>query len=732
MKNLISVLKFITVFLFVFLFGAENNLPKIGLVLSGGGARGIAHIGVLKALEEEGIVPDYITGVSMGSIVGGLYAAGYSADSLEQIVRNADWSAILSGDISEKDVIFEEKRAFRQELFTMPVRNWKISPPSSLIQGQQISAMLQYYTFPVATVNDFDSLDIPFKTVAVDIEKCEPIIFDSGVLADALRASMAIPSAFSAIEINGRLLVDGGMMHNFPVQEALDMGADFIIGSYTGRELFKKEDLNSMTAIMAQISSFSGILDSEEEKSKVDILIEHEFGDISLTDFDMADSLIKLGYESSQKQIHELKKVRSRNSYRVSDLKSRAIMIDGIHVDGNELLNDSQIIKHLGIKPGDHIDQDMMKEKMDKLYGLSLFNKIDYAISKESGNNILFIRCTEKAASNLNTSLYFSNSLAFGLNLTYLHRNLWQDNSRLTIAAYLSRYYRIYGEYGAYIGDNHKFWKYVSFETSRENRTATYLDETIDYDYYNTDIYTGIAYFPMENNRISLNVSDNTTYLSPINRDNDTLRYIFFNEVALNLTYEFNTLDDYYFPTKGAEFYLRESIVRPIYTYLSSVVHDVSELEGFKSYIQTFFRYRHYFKLGKSTLGLRANTVFTYSGSKDIARYAPIGGEKINNKYSLPFWGFRSNEFISRNAFGAGLSFYREFENEFRIGLHFDSYSIQDLEDQNQFNPHFGFGVDIGYQTIIGPFKFGIMNGISPESDILFNPSLFFSIGYLI
>ena len=732
MENFISILRLIAIVLFSFLFGAENNLPKIGLVLSGGGARGIAHIGVLKALEEEGIVPDYITGVSMGSIVGGLYAMGYSADSLEHIVRNADWSAILSGDISEKDVIFEEKRAFRQELFTMPVRDWKISPPSSLIQGQQISAMLQYYTFPVATVNDFDSLDIPFKTVAVDIEKCEPIIFDSGVLADALRASMAIPSAFSAIEINGRLLVDGGMMHNFPVQEALDMGADFIIGSYTGRELYKKEELNSMTNIMAQISSFSGILDSENEKSKVDILIEHEFGDITLTDFEMADSLINIGYRAAQKQIHELRKVRSNNTHRETRLKSRAIKVDRIQVEGNKLFNDAQIIKHLGIEPGDLIDQDMMKEKMDKLYGLSLFNKIDYAISKESGNNILCIRCTEKAASNLNTSLYFSNSLAFGLNLTYLHRNLWQDNSRLTIAAYLSRYYRIYGEYGAYIGDNHKFWKYVGFETSRENRTATYLDETIDYDYYNTDIYTGIAYFPMENNRISLNVSDNTTYLSPINRDNDSLKYILFNEGSFNLTYEFNTLDDYYFPTQGAEFYLRESMVRPLYTYLSSVVHDLSELEGFKSYIQTFFRYRHYFKLGKSTLGLRANAVFTYSGSKDIARYAPIGGEKINNQYSLPFWGFKSNEFICRNAIGGGLSFYRKFENKFRFGFHFDSYSIQDLEDQNLYIAHYGLGVDVGYQTIIGPLKFGIMNGISPDSDILFNPSLFFSIGYLI
>jgi NTE family protein len=711
---------------------AENNLPTIGLVLSGGGARGIAHIGVLKALEEEGIVPDYITGVSMGSIVGGLYAAGYSADSLEQIVLNADWPSILSGDISEKDVVFEEKRAFRQELFNMPVRDWKISAPSSLIQGQQISAMLQYYTFPVATISDFDSLDIPFKTVAVDIEKCEPVIFESGILADALRASMAIPSAFSAIEIDGRLFVDGGMMHNFPVQEALDMGAEFIIGSYTGRSLYKKEELNSMTNIMAQISSFSGILDSEKEKTKVDILIEHEFGDITLTDFEMADSLIEIGYRAAQKQIMELKKVRSINSHRLNDVKSFAIKVDNIQVEDSELLDNDQIIEHLGIKAGDYIDQNMMKEKMDKLYGLSLYDKIDYAISSEDGKNTLHIRCHERVKSNINTSLYFSNSLSFGINITYLQRNFLLKNSRLMLAAYLSRYYRLNGEYGVYLTKNNKLRANLGFESSREKRIATYFNEEIDYDYYNTDIYAGLAYYPLMNNRVGLNISDNTTYLSPINRDNDSLRYILFNEGSLNLTYEFNTLDDYYFPTQGAEFYLRESLVRPLYTYLSSVVYDLNELEGFKSYIQTFFRYRHYFKLGKSTLGLRANTVFTYEGSKDIARYAPIGGEKINNQYSLPFWGFKSNEFISRNAFGGGFSLYRDFENKFRFGLHADSYYIQDLADPGQFNMHYGFGVDFGYQTIIGPLKFGIMNGISPNSDLIFNPSLFFSIGYLL
>ncbi|MEA3392958.1 MAG: patatin-like phospholipase family protein [Candidatus Marinimicrobia bacterium] len=732
MKRIKAFVIGILIYSFTVLSAVESEMPKLGLVLSGGGAKGFAHIGVLKALEEEGIVPDYITGVSMGSIVGGLYAMGYSADSLEQIIRNADWDAILSSDISEKDVIFEEKKNLRQELFNMPVENWKISVPSSLIQGQQISAMLQYYTFPLATVRDFDSLQIPFKTVAVDIEKCEPVIFDTGNLADAIRASMAIPSAFSAIEIDGNLYVDGGLMHNFPVQEALDMGAEFIIGSYTGGDLYEKNELNSMTAIMAQISNFSGIKDSEREKKKVDILIDHEFGDITLMDFDMADSLLKLGYKTAQKQIQKIREVKTYNTNRVDILTRKQIKIDHISIEGNHIADEELILKYLGINEGDTINQELIKRKIEKLYGTSLFNKIDYAISKKTDKNTLHIRCNEKTASNVNTSLYFSNTHSIGLNLIYLHRDLLLKNSRLTLAVYLSRYYRVKGEYGVYLGKSNKLWTNVGFETSREKRIVTYFDEVIDYDYFNTDIYTGIAYYPLENNKVGLNISNNTTYLSPINRDNDSLKYIFFNDLALNFTYEFNTLDNYYFPTRGAEFYLRQSFVSPMYTYLSSVVYDIGELEEFRSYIQTLFRYRHYLTLGKSIMCLRANTVLTYGSSKDIARYAPIGGERINNKYSLPFWGFKSNEFISRKAFGAGLSFYRKFENKLRFGFHFDSYLIQDLIDPTQTNEHFGIGADFGYQTIIGPLRVGVMNGISPQSDILFNPSLFFSIGYLL
>ncbi len=732
MKNYVSIFRVLAICLFTLVHAAENNLPKIGLVLSGGGAKGFAHIGVLKALEEEGIVPDYITGVSMGSIVAGLYAMGYSADSLEYIVRHTDWKAILSSDISERDVIFEEKKNFRQELFNMPVENWKISAPNSLIQGQQVSAMLQYYTFPVAMINDFDSLQIPFRTVAVDIEKCEPVIFDSGNLADAIRASMAIPSAFSAIEIDGALYVDGGLMHNFPVQEALDMGADFIIGSYTGGVLYKKEELNSMTAIMGQISTFSGIKDSEREKKKVDILIEHEFGNINLMDFNMADSLINLGYKTAQQQIDKIRKVKTQNTKRENNLTKKKIVIDHIVIENNKIADDELLMKYLELKEGDIIDQELIKRKIEKLYGTSLFNKIDYGISHEGNKNTLHIRCSEKTATNINTSLYFSNTHSFGINLTYLHRDLWLKHSRLTLSAYLSRYYRINGEYGVYLGKNNKLWANLGFETSKEKRSVSYFDEEIDYEYYNTDVYTGIAYFPLENNKVGLNISDNTTYLNPVNRENDSLKYIFFNDLALNFIYEFNTLDDYYFPNRGAEFYLRQSFVSPMYTYLSSVVYDIGELDEFQRYIQTFFRYRHYFELGKSIMCLRANTLITYGSSKDIARYAPIGGERSNNKYSLPFWGFKSNEFISRKAFGAGVSFYRKFENKLRFGFHVDSYLIQDLIDPSQTNEHYGFGFDFGYQTIIGPLRFGFMNGISPDRDIVFKPSLFFSIGYLI
>ena len=210
---------------------ADRQRPRVGLALSGGGAKGFAHIGVLKVLESAGVPIDCISGTSMGSIVGALYAIGYSVDEIEAIALESDWEDIFSDAITRRDRPIEQKLVEDRYLLSLPLVGTKIGLPRGLIAGQKVSALLDRLTLPVHGQTSFRELPIPFSCVATDIVTGEAVVLDSGFLPEAIRASMAIPSAFTPVEIDGRLLVDGMLVRNFPVQDVIDLGADLVVGS---------------------------------------------------------------------------------------------------------------------------------------------------------------------------------------------------------------------------------------------------------------------------------------------------------------------------------------------------------------------------------------------------------------------------------------------------------------------------------------------------------------------
>jgi len=204
------------------------------LVLSGGGAKGIAHIGIIKAMEKEGLYPDYIAGTSMGGIVGGLYATGYSADKLDTIVRSIDWGLVLSNNIPLNYISYEEKEYYNRYLVEFPIVKGKLKLPSGMIEGQMLSDVLTHYTWPSMKYESFDDFPIPFRCFATDVSTGKQITFKDGPLSEALRASMAIPTAFTAADLDTTLAVDGGVVNNFPVEELFKMGADIVIGVNLG------------------------------------------------------------------------------------------------------------------------------------------------------------------------------------------------------------------------------------------------------------------------------------------------------------------------------------------------------------------------------------------------------------------------------------------------------------------------------------------------------------------
>ena len=262
------------------LFAAEAAKPKVGLVLSGGAARGLAHVGVLKALEEQGIHIDAIAGTSMGAVIGGLYASGYKIDELEKLALSIDWQEALSDAPEREDVPFRRKQDDRDFLVKQKLSfrdDGSLGLPLGVIQGQNLALLLESLLAHSSDIRDFDKLPIPFRAVATDIVNGEKVVFRKGHLPQVIRASMSIPAVFAPVEINGQLLVDGGMVDNIPVDVAREMGVDIVIVVDIGTPLRGRKQLNTVFDILNQSITLMTRSNSEVQLASLkpdDILIQ--------------------------------------------------------------------------------------------------------------------------------------------------------------------------------------------------------------------------------------------------------------------------------------------------------------------------------------------------------------------------------------------------------------------------------------------------------------------------
>ena len=304
--------KFPFLILFVFiifsqLVFAQNKKPKVVVVLSGGGAKGIAHIPLLQTLDSLGIVPDLIIGTSMGSIVGGFYAMGYSGDSIATITKNANWDELLGGKTALKDVSVEEKSEYGKYLVDFDFIKGKPKMSSSLVNDQNLREFLALYAYPVFNIHDFDSLPIPYRAMTTDIVNGKEVLLEEGSLVMAMRASMSIPSIFKPVVYNDALLVDGGILNNFPTDVAKKMGADIIIGSDVGGGTATKEELQDIISILFQSAMLTGKIKNPASRKLCDILIDHLPNlTYSTGDFNNSNEIYEEGKIGTSQKIDEL------------------------------------------------------------------------------------------------------------------------------------------------------------------------------------------------------------------------------------------------------------------------------------------------------------------------------------------------------------------------------------------------------------------------------------------
>ena len=368
--------------------------PKIGLALSGGGARGTAHIGVIRALEEMGIRIDYIAGTSMGSIIGGLYAAGFTSDEMTQLLADVNWNEALRDSPERRNKTMRKKELDSDFLIPYRIGIGKdgIRLPLGVVEGQHLDQLFHRIFLPVEGVKDFDRLHIPFRAVATDLETGEEVIIDSGSLASALRASMSVPGVFAPVRHNGKMLVDGGMANNLPVSVVREMGADIVIAVDISTPLYTKEQLDSVLKVTEQLTGLLTRRNTEAQIASLterDVLIIPPIGDFSSANFDESLALIEIGLESTLEQsekISALSNARPRGAPDWAGRDSHEFIVHFIEIDNDSVLNDEIIRSRLRVPIGEPLDIDALEVNLDQIYSLDVFGSVTYEFVKNDSD----------------------------------------------------------------------------------------------------------------------------------------------------------------------------------------------------------------------------------------------------------------------------------------------------------------------------------------------------------
>jgi NTE family protein len=412
--------------------------PTVGLVLSGGGARGAAHVGVIKVLDELKIPVDFVAGTSMGAIIGGLYASGMPAGELTSLAETLDWQKLLTDRPPRAERSFRRKSDDDGFLvdFDLGVNKSGLIFPEGFIQGQNFELALKRLSLPVILIDNFDKLPIPFRAVATDIVSGEAVVIDSGDLASAMRASMSAPGIFKPVRRNGRILVDGGIADNLPIQVVRDMGADILIVVDVGFPLLPEEQLGSAIAVTKQMLTILINSRAQEQISSLtsdDILISPDLGEFGSQDFKRLPEAQQLGEDKARELSSLLANLSvSDKEYlahreRIDLNRNNMPTIDAVVVANESRLSPKVIESRLNDQTGKPLDPDQLESNIADIYGFNTFETVSYSVANDTVGNTLFVRATEKS--------WGPNYLRFGINL----EDNFNGNSSYNVAARLTR-----------------------------------------------------------------------------------------------------------------------------------------------------------------------------------------------------------------------------------------------------------------------------------------------------
>ena len=474
----------------------ESRRPRIGLVLGGGGAKGLAHLGVMRWLEENRVPVDYVAGTSMGGLVGSLIAMGWTADEIEELLYSLDWKELLAGSPAYQKLSYRRKADIRQfpSQLEVGLKNG-LTVPGGLNPGHFIGLLFDRLTLPYSSLGSFDDLPIPFRCVATDMEDGHPVVMSEGDLSTALRATMAIPGVFNPVERNGRVLADGGLLDNLPADVVKEMGADFVIAVQVGSPLEDREQLQSLLGMINQSITIMMLENVRRSQRLSDIVLSPEIGEFGTLEFGRTSEIVEKGYEAAEQKRVLLEALslgenewqqllEARNARRLYRYPSpSSIQVLGVEGDEQHAIRET-VEPHLG----DVINPDKLEKDLNSIYGSGRYYSVGYSVRDASS---LLIQMRKKAYGPPFVRFGFLvdgsefDSVKFGIRTRFSFFDLGGYGSELMLDASLgtpleiaAEYYRPLG-YGWFVAPRGEASRRISDVFQESERTAEYQNDYI-------------------------------------------------------------------------------------------------------------------------------------------------------------------------------------------------------------------------------------------------------------
>ncbi|GGK23734.1 patatin [Yeosuana aromativorans] len=742
MKHSLLILLF-----FIYFIGFSQELDKddikVGLVLSGGGAKGLAHIGVLKVIDELGIRVDYVAGTSMGAIIGSLYASGYTGNQIDSIFKAANFDDLINDNLPRAAKTFYERENSEKYAVTLPFDHYKIKLPSALSRGQNAFGLMSKLTLPVNSIENFKDLPIPFFCIATDVETGQQVILDKGNLAQSVMASGALPSLYQPVVINDQVLVDGGVVNNYPIDELKAKGVDVIIGVDVQDTLATRDELNSAPEILLQINNYRTIRDMKVKSKKTDIYIKPDVGDYTLVSFSEGQKLVQLGGLAALKHseaLHQIAMHQSKENRKKIHIKPiDSIKINSISIKGNTNYTRAYVLGKLKLKNNQKISYNDFNKGINNLVATNNFDSFLYELKPTQYDDGYNLNAEVKESSKTTflkagvhyDKLYKSSAL---LNIT---KKRWlMKNDVASLDLILGDNIRYNLEY--YI-DNGFYWS-VGFKSRYNEFNKNILAQSI---------LTPEQLTAMNVNKLDVTLKDftNQFYLQTLfrkdfsltlgaeqkylkitsetiltNTNNEETTFEKSNYYSLFGKLKFDTYDNFHFPTEGFLFdgdfhmYLYSSDYNKNFSPFSIAKATIGYTQSLSKKVSANLTAQGGFKIGESAGGPYLN--FALGG---------YGNHLINNL--IPFYGYDFISLAANSFVKSTLTVDYEIFKKNHLNIAGNIANVEDnlFETGNWFSAPTYTGYALGYslETFIGPIE--AKYSWSPETKQGF---WFFNVGF--